>query len=79
MGAAKEMKDKLAAKGFNVTGVGDATVSKEYGKATIYKISSTKQPATTTKIKKTLKTTVKPGPMPYSMTADADFVVIVGQ
>jgi polyisoprenyl-teichoic acid--peptidoglycan teichoic acid transferase len=79
VGAAKEMKDKLAAKGFNVTGVGDAAVSKEYGKVTIYKVSATKQPATTTKIKKTLKTTVKNGPMPYGMTADADFVVIVGQ
>lgn len=78
-GAAKEMKEKLLAKGFNVTSTGDATVSTEYGKVAIYKISKIKQPATTAKIKKTLKTTVKTGPMPYAMTADADFVVIVGQ
>lgn len=78
-GAAKEMKDKLLAKGFNVTSVGDATVSQEYGKASIYKVSSTKQPATTAKLKKTLKTTVKTQALPYGMTADADFVVIVGQ
>ena len=79
VGSAKTMSDKLVAKGFNVTNLGDATVSQEYGKATIYKISKTKQPATTAKLKKTLKTNVKAGPMPYGMTADADFVVIVGQ
>ncbi|MDO8335353.1 MAG: LCP family protein [Candidatus Saccharibacteria bacterium] len=78
-GAAKTMKDKLTAKGFSVTNVGDATVSQEYGKAAIYKVSKTKQPATTAKLKKTLKTNVKTSAMPYGMTADADFVVIVGQ
>ncbi len=78
-GAAKEMKEKLVAKGFNVTTTGDATVSKEYGKVAIYKVSTTKQPATTTKIKKTLKAPVKTEALPYGMVADADFVVIVGQ
>lgn len=78
-GAAKEMKDKLTAKGFNVVNVGDAAVSKEYGKVAIYKISKTKQPATNAKIKKTLKAPVKTDPLPYGMTSDADFVVIVGE
>lgn len=78
-GAAKEMKDKLIAKGFNVVNVGDATVSKEYGTVAIYKVSKTKQPATTTKIKKLLKAPVKTEALPYAMTSDADFVVIVGQ
>ncbi|OGL32855.1 hypothetical protein A3F64_01045 [Candidatus Saccharibacteria bacterium RIFCSPHIGHO2_12_FULL_42_8] len=78
-GAAKEMKDKLVAKGFNVVNVGDATVSKEYGAVAIYKVSKTKQPATTSKIKKLLKAPVKTDALPYAMTSDADFVVIVGQ
>lgn len=78
-GAAKEMKDTLTAKGFNVTNVGDATVSQEYGKVAVYKLSAAKQPATTAKLKKNLKTKVQTGALPYGMTADADFVVIVGQ
>lgn len=79
LGAAKEMKDKLTKKGFNVIRVGDAAVSDEYGKVAVYKISKTKQPATLKKLKKTLKTTVKTGALPYSMTSEGDFVVIVGQ
>lgn len=79
VGAAKGMKDKLTAKGFNVVSLGDATVSTEYGKVAIYKISATKQSATTAKLKRTLKTTVNTGALPYAMTADGDFVIIVGQ
>lgn len=78
-GAAKEVQDKLTDKGFNVVSVGNAIVSKEYGKVSIYKVSTKKQPATTAKIKKTLKTSVKNGPLPHDMKTDADFVVIVGQ
>ncbi|MEK7620730.1 MAG: LytR C-terminal domain-containing protein, partial [Patescibacteria group bacterium] len=78
-GAAKETQDKLTDKGFNVVSVGNAIVSKEYGKVSIYKFSTKKQPATTAKIKKTLKTSVKNGPLPHDMKTDADFVVIVGQ
>lgn len=78
-GAAKEMKDKLTAKSFNVVSLGDATVSTEYGKVAIYKISTTKQPATTTKLKRTLKTNVTTSALPHDMVADGDFVVIVGQ
>lgn len=78
-GAAKVMKDDLVAKGFNVVSLGDATVSPQYGSVAIYKLSTTEQPATTAKLKRTLKTTVTTGALPYGMTVDGDFVVIVGQ
>ncbi len=78
-GAASEMGDKLTAQGFNVLEPGNAPVSTEYGVVSVYKVSTTKQPATSAKLAKNLKTKVKPGPLPYAMTSPADFVVIVGQ
>ena len=78
-GAASEMEEKLAAKGFNVVEVGNATESIEYGKISIYKVSETKQPATAKKLTKVLNTKVKTEPLPYEMTSTSDYVVIVGQ
>lgn len=79
VGAAAEMKTTLTEKGFNVVETGNAAESSEYGKATIYKISATKQPATAKKLTKVLGSKVKSGPLPYGMTSTSDFVVIVGQ
>lgn len=79
VGAASEMKDTLLGKGLNVVEASNAAESAEYGKVSIYKISATKQPATTKKLAKVLGTKVKTTPMPYSMTSTSDFVVIVGQ
>ncbi len=79
VGAAAEMQDTLVAKGLNVVEAGNAAESSEYGKVSVYKLSSTKQPATAKKLAKLLKTKVKSGPLPYSMTSTSDFVVIVGQ
>lgn len=79
VGAAQEMQEKLVAKGFNVVEIGNAAESAEYGKASIYKISETKQPATSKKLTRTIGGKVKNGPMPYEMTSTSDFVVIVGQ
>lgn len=79
VGAATETKEKLAAKGFNVVEVGNATESAEYGKVAIYKLSTKKQPATGKKLTKVLGAKVKSGQLPYEMTSTSDFVVIVGQ
>ncbi len=78
-GAASEMQENLIAKGFSVSEIGNAAESAEYGKASVYKLSETSQPATSKKLEKLLKIKVKPGPLPYEMASTADFVVIVGQ
>lgn len=78
-GAASATKDTLEGDGFTVSSVGNATTSPTHGAVTIYKLSSTKQPATTSKLEATLKAKVQPGPLPFGMTSTADFVVIVGQ
>lgn len=78
-GAAQTMQDNLVAQGFNISDIGNAVASSDYGDASIYKISKTAQPATQKKLEKALKTKTKPGPLPYGMIATTDFVVIVGQ
>ena len=78
-GAALKMKENLINKGFNVTEVGNAVASPDYGKVSIYKVTKTSQPATLKKLEKTLNTKVKPEPLPYGMISSADFVVVIGQ
>ena len=78
-GAASTTQDTLVSKGLNVVDIGNATTSPEYGKVSIYKISSTKQPATEKKISKILGAKVKKEQLPYGMVSASDFVVIVGQ
>ncbi len=78
-GAAQTMKDSLATQGFGVTNIGNAIESADYGPVSVYKLTATKQPATQKKLEKTLKVKVKPGPLPFGMISDADFVVVVGQ
>lgn len=78
-GAAQIMKETLTKKALTVTSIGNAPTSQEYGAVALYKISTTKQPATTKKLESALKTTLRSGPLPYNMQSDADFVVIVGQ
>jgi polyisoprenyl-teichoic acid--peptidoglycan teichoic acid transferase len=79
VGAAAEMQDTLTTKGFNVVEAGNAAESAEYGKVAIYKLSTTKQPATAKKLATVLKAKVKTSALPYGMTSTSDFVVIVGQ
>ncbi len=78
-GAAQTMKDQLTSKGLTVSSVGNAPVSAEYGAIALYKVTDTKQPATTKKLESVLKTKLRSGVLPYQMQSDADFVVIVGQ
>ncbi len=78
-GAAQTTKDSLIAQNFTVTDIGNAIESTDYGTVSVYKTTDKKQPATQKKLEKTLKTKVKPGPLPFGMISTTDFVVIIGK
>lgn len=78
-GAAGKLQQKLAAKGMNILGVGDATAaaagSTQY---TIYDTTSGKKPQTIKLLKSQLSGSTTSTAAPSGIVSDADIVIVIG-
>lgn len=76
-GVAQSEADKLGKQDITVSKVGNAPAG-NYGKAVIYQVG-TGMPATKAKLEQLYGTTISTATPPVSVTADTNFVVIIGQ